>query len=264
LASGLDPAQRLAQLGATRADKGGGRTMNNKLYIRLAPLLAVAAFAVMPAATQASCTAPACPHVYKNATLGAEGKKLREIWWGTLKLHNTTFGEIECHTILGTFEENPVGGGAAKGQVQGFYPYECADTTCTTALGGKAIHVVPGKLPWLTEVFENAQKEFREKIGHKGPSKNIRPNELTEPGFVDFTVNCEGVATGEVFGELDALILNNGISVGSSPGELQFESEKANPESSNLETETLLAFEVEGRVKREGYGAEELVEVKNP
>jgi hypothetical protein len=213
---------------------------------------------MMPAAAQAA------PHVYKNGTIGAEGKKVREIWWGTLTYANGTYGSIECHNILAGFQENPTGGGAAKGQVQGFYAYECNDALCTTTLGGKAILVTPGKLPWLTAVIEPKAGLFREKIGHKGPELNKKPTELTEPEFVDFRINCEGVTSSEVFGELDPLILNNGISIGSGPSELQFVPEGVNPESHNLETENVGAIMVEGKVKTEGYGAEELIEVKNP
>jgi hypothetical protein len=231
--------------------------VNRKLSIGLAPLLATAALAVMPAAAQAA------PHVYKNGVIGAEGKKVREILWGTLKLKNATLGEVECHNLLAGFLENPTGGGAAKGQVQGFAPYECASPSCL-ALGGKGIDVKPGKMPWNTEVIEPKAAVFREKIGHKGPTKNIKPNEITEPGFVSFTENCEGVTTGEVFGELSPLILNNGISIGAGPGELQFEPEAVNPESRNLESEVFPKTEAEGKVKVEGYGAEELIEAKNP
>jgi hypothetical protein len=241
--------------------------MNKKLFIRLAPLLAIAAFVVLPGASQAACTAPACPHVYKNGVIGGEGKPLREILWGTLKIRNKTLGEIECHTVWGGFLQNPTGGGAAKGQVQGVYAYECVDETCTKVLGGKAIRVTPGNLPWLREVIEPKPGEFREKIGHKGPTLGKEPNELTEPEFVEFTESCEGITAGRVFGEQDPRILNNGTSIGSGPGELKFEPESSNPESHNLESEVFGTNEIESispGIKVLGYGTEELIEVKNP
>jgi hypothetical protein len=232
--------------------------MSKKFLIGLTPLLATVAFMVIPAASQAE------PHVYKNGLIGAEGKKVREIAWGTLKLNNSTLGEVECHNVFAGYAENPAGGGAAKGQVQGFYPYECVDATCTTVLGGKAIHVTPGKLPWSAVVFENAKKEFRQKTGHKGPTKNVKPNEITEPEFIDFTVNCEGVTTPEFFGEQDPLLQNNAIAIGAGPGEEQLEAESVNPESKDLESELVGTGSTTGKVKVEGYGAEEELEVKNP
>ena len=231
--------------------------MNKKFLIGLAPLLITAVFAVMPAASQA------LPHVYKNGVIGAEGKKVREISWGTLKLKNATLGEVECHNLFAGFAENPVGGGVAIGKVQAFSPYECASPSCL-ALGGKGIDVKAGKMPWLAEVLEPKPGVWRQKTGRKGPTKNVKPNEITEPGFVDFTVNCEGVTTPEFFGENDPLVLNNGISIGAGPGELKLEPEKVNPESHDLESELVGTGETEGNVKVEGYGAEELIEVKNP
>jgi hypothetical protein len=239
--------------------------MNKKTFISVAPLVAIAAFVVMPAASQGACTPPACPHVYLNGAKSPEGtKKARQIAWGTLKLKNKAFGEVECHNVFGGFLTNPAGGGPAKGQIQAFAPYECESSTCI-ALGGKGIKVTPGKLPWAAEVIEPKPGVFREKIGHKGSTAFVKPAE-TEPEFVDFTVNCEGVVIPEFFGELDALILNNGISIGSGPGEWQLEPEAVNPESKDLETEILTANkgEYEGHVKVEGYGAEELISVANP
>ena len=213
-----------------------------KLHIGLAPLLAIAAFAAMPAASQAACTPPACAHVYKNGVISTEGKKLRHISWGTLKLNDKTFGEVECHTLWPGYSENPTGGGATIGKVQAFAPYECASPSCI-ALGGKGIDVKSGQMPWSTEVIENTPGVFRLKIGNKSAEQT------------KFTVNCEGVVTPSYFGEIDALILNNGISIGAAPGELKFEAA--------LES-TTGPGEIEGTFKIEGYGLEELIEVKNP
>jgi hypothetical protein len=233
--------------------------MNKKLYIGLASLLAIAAFVVMPATSEAACAAPACPHIYKNGSIGSEGKKVRYITWGTLKLNNTTLGTVECHTAHEGYLENPVGGVAAKGQVQAFALYECVDETCTKVLGGSAIRPKAENLPWVTEVFENAKREFREKIGSKGKPP--------EEGVVAFNVDCVGVATPLFAGELDPLILNNGTAIGSGPNELKFETEKTNPEAHDLESELGGRGEVESgspSIKFEGYGTEELLEVKNP
>jgi hypothetical protein len=213
--------------------------MNRKLLISAAPLLVIAALAVLPAASQAA------PHVYKNGVISPESKILREIWWGTLKMKNSAIGEIECHNIVAGFEENPVGGAPAIGTVQGFVPYECVSASCT-ALGGKAIEVISGKLPWSIAASEPKPSVFREEIGNG-----------------ELETNCIGVAAPKFSGGMDALIQSNGTSIGSGPDELAIESEKVNPEAHNLKngTETL---ETEGKLKRQGYGTEELIEVKNP
>jgi len=234
--------------------------MSKKLLMGLAPVLAAAAFAAMPAAAQAACTPPACAHVYKNGVISSEGKKLRLIGWGTLKLKNATLGEVECHTVGGGYTENPVGGGIATGKTQAASDYECVSPSCL-ALGGKGIAVTVVKLPWTEELTEPKAGVFRIKVGFKGPEKNKKP---TGEGFIDFKVNCEGVTTPEFFGEQRPLVLNNGIAIGSGPTEGQLEPEKVNPESPDLESELVGTGETEGRVKVEGYAGEELIEVKNP
>jgi hypothetical protein len=232
--------------------------MNRKLFISLAPLFAIAAFAVSPAVSQAACTPPACPHAYENGVKGAEGKKVRGIAWGTLKLKNATLGVVECHNIFAGFLENPVGGGAATGKVQAFYPYECVSASCL-ALGGKGIAVAAGKLPWNGEAIEPTVGEFRQKTGFKSTEKNKPPK---EPGFVEFKVNCEGVTEPIFFGESDPKILNNGLAIGSFPGEEEFTPGAAG--ESPLESEALGNGETEGKVKGFGYSNQSQGEVHNP
>jgi large repetitive protein len=77
-------------------------------------------------------------HVYKNGVIGAEGKPLRTIGWGTLKLTNATLGEVECHDITAGSMENPTGGGSAVGKVQAFYPYECISESCKALAGRRS------------------------------------------------------------------------------------------------------------------------------
>ena len=118
--------------------------MNRKVSIVLAPLIVTAAFAVMPAASQAACTAPACPHMYVNGIIAAEGEHVPNIAWGTVELKNATLGELTCHTVFAGYGENPVGGGANVGRTQGFYPYECSDPVCTST--GGAPELLPENL----------------------------------------------------------------------------------------------------------------------
>jgi hypothetical protein len=235
--------------------------MNKKFLICLAPLLVTAAFVVMPAVSQGfeSCVAPNCPHAYKNGSISAEGAKLRGIAWGTLQLHNEKLGEVECHNVFAGYGENPVGGGAAKGKVQAFFPYECKDATCETSLG--EIKVEAGKMPWQGEAVQQKPGEFWGKTGFKGPTPNVEP---PTPEFVQVHINCTTITQSNFFGENDALTLNNGIAIGSAPAEVQVFQHAENPIASDLETPAIGAGETKKKLKGEGYGGEELLEVKNP
>jgi hypothetical protein len=242
--------------------------MNKKFLIGLAPLLVTAAFVVMPAVSQGAfetCTAPNCPHVYKNGVVGTANVKVRGIAWGNLKLHNEKLNDVECHNIFGGFAVNPAGGGAATGEAQAFYPYECNDKTCTEKLG--TIIVQPGKLPWKGEAEQSKPNEFWGKSGFKGPTPKEEP---TEPGYVHFFVNCTAITEAFFFGENDAFTQNNGVAVGSAPGEIQLFHEGFGPAGGcttcvvNLETKLIGPGETEGKLKGQGYGGQELLEVHNP
>jgi hypothetical protein len=221
--------------------------MTRGLSLGLAPLLAIAALAVIPAATQAACTAPACPHVYRNGVIFAEGKKLRVIGWGTLTLTNPTLGEVECHNVGAGYVENPIGGGTAGGKSQAEVDYECESKSCK-AFGGN-VESTPENLPWIEELIEPEPGVFRIKIGKKGK----------EPGSILVRSKCLGLFNEQFFGELAPKILNNGISIGALPGEAEFDAGAGVLESTFFGT-----GKTTGRPKGEGYGAQELIEVKNP
>jgi hypothetical protein len=237
--------------------------MPKNVFRALAPLLVIAAFAVIPAASQGACVAPACPHLYKNGVIFPQVVKARQIWWGTPKL-TAEKGAGECRTAWVVAEENPVGGGAAKGKVLAVSPFECTSAQCTGA-GGTAYFQTTAKLPWVTEAIENTPGVFREKVGHKGPVENKKPAE-TEPEFMDFTAHCVNVVPPEVefFGEQDLLIRDNGVSVGAAPSQIEFQPEKVNPESHNIESELVGKSEMESTLKLMGYAGQELIEVHNP
>ena len=207
--------------------------MNRKRLITLAPLLAIAAFAVMPGPAQA------VPHVYKNGVPGAEGKIVREVGWGTLTTLNEKLGSVECHAIRAGFDENPTGGGAAKGKVQAFTPYECNDPTCATSLG--EIKVTAGKLPWQTEASVPKAGEFGEKSNS-----------------VAITEDCTTIMEATFAGEVDPHIVA-GISIGSAPSSLISEKEVLKNELKPEET-----LELKARAAIQGFAAEELLEIKDP
>jgi hypothetical protein len=218
--------------------------MNKRLQITLAPLLAVAAFAVMPAVSQA------VPHVYKDGTIGKEGSKVRYIEWGTLLDTNGSnfVSEWICHTVVAGVLQNPTGGGAAVGKVQAFFPYECQSASCLT-LGGKELTGTADKLPWKTEVTEPDQGVFRQRTGEKGNN--------TES--IHLLMNCEGVEEWEEFGGWSPKFLNNGQAIGLLPAELEFDAG-----AGELESVAIGGVATHGTVKVQGYGQQELLEIKNP
>jgi IPT/TIG domain len=187
-------------------------------------------------------------HIYKNGVKGAEGKKVRTIGWGTLKFTNAAFGEVECHTVSAGYLEDPPAG-SAVGQVQGFYAYECVSESCKV-LGGSSIALTAEQLPWSTEATEAEGGGFRLRTG----------NRVKAAGAALVRVNCGGVKSTQFFAEDAPRVLNNGISIGSGPNEVEFDQ----PGSGELESEALGGLKFAGKVKTEGYGAEELIEVKNP
>jgi hypothetical protein len=191
----------------------------------------------------------ATPHVYKNGVIASEGKRVGMIGWGTLKLTSATLGEVECQNITAGNLENPVGGGSAVGKVQAFVPYECVSESCKTS-GGSAIEVTAEKVPWSTEVTEVEGGAFRIRTG----------NRIKAPAAAFLRVNCVGVKNTQFFAEDAPKVLNDGFAIGTSPDEEEFDQ----PGSGELESEALGGLKLSGRVKFEGYGTEELIEVKNP
>ena len=116
--------------------------MSKKIVVSLLPLLATAAFAVMPAAAGA-----APHHWYKNNVLLPERERVPVLSWGTLALQSAA-GKVECRNVIGGYDENPAGGGAGVGAVQAFVPYECEDS-CPAVFT-----VTPERLPWSRELID--------------------------------------------------------------------------------------------------------------
>jgi hypothetical protein len=118
-------------------------------------------------------------------------------------------------------------------------------------LGGTGIEVTPEKLPWAGEATEPEAGVFRIRTGNKTKTANA--------GFV--RVNCVGAKNVQFLGESAPKALNNGVAVGALPDEDEFDQ----PGSGELESETGLGgVKMAGKLKTEGFGEEELVELKNP
>jgi hypothetical protein len=147
------------------------------------------------------------------------------------------------------FLENPTGGGAPIGKIQGFAPYECVSESCK-ALGGTAIEVSAEMLPWSLAVAEPQPSVFRMTSG----------NGSKAAGAVFVTVKCVGVKSIQFFGEYAPKVLGNGRSIGASPTEEEFDQ----PGSGELMSEGFGGLKFAGNTKIEGYAAQELLVVENP
>jgi len=112
--------------------------MSKKLLMGLAPLVAMMAFAVMPAVSQAT------DHYFKNsggtfsnASKLAAGVKVPVVAWGNLELTAVGVPTTECQNAVGGFVRNPKGGagegpngGPGEGVTESFNAYNCKNSTC--------------------------------------------------------------------------------------------------------------------------------------
>ena len=133
--------------------------MSKKLLTGLAPLVAIAAFVVMPAVAQAE------PHFYKNNSLAAASEKIPVFSWGklTLEPEPQIAASTTCENIAGGYVENPSGGGAGIGATLRFATYNCTNAECPAGeieIAGKKFEKefevvsVPQKFPWPSVLTE--------------------------------------------------------------------------------------------------------------
>jgi hypothetical protein len=240
--------------------------MFKKLFIGLAPLLAVAAFAVMPVAAQAT------GHYYSNGLKIAEGSKKTVIAWGTITLAGVKGGtlpnHITCHNAAGGSIENPVGGGAGVGATEVFVAYECEqENICPAGTVGRAT---------AERIVNNGLGAGKEAGWPNVLSEPEAEKWRTESSRVKVDIGCflltepETRAAGEHFVELGgygtetAGLLQKpethkgtnaahpgGVVFGSGSGELQGEA-----------AGEALTGKTEGEVKTLGYLNQELINVK--
>jgi len=218
-----------------------------KRFLGFVPLLAIIVFVMAPAAAQAE------PHQYKNGTITEPGEKVPQIAWGTLQLENANIGLIECRNIFGGYGENPVGGGAAQGELEGYSAYNCVSLSCEAA--GKAVEVFPLGLDnpkegnWEIHTVESPVGTFKLKVGNK-----LAAN----PKQIKFKVVCAGLINTEFHGELFPNT-KNGTSIGAAPSKVEFLGATSGELESAAGTGT-----VKGKLKQMGYEGQDLLTIKNP
>jgi hypothetical protein len=195
--------------------------MFKKPLIGLAPLLAIAALAVMPVAAQA-----VTQHWYQNQVLATAGEEIPVVMYGNeVNLAQAgsagLFAEVNCRTVGGGTIANPVGGAAGVGGMNAAAFYECKGEKCEVELmrllgvQGRAwvqAENMPATInggesarerrfvPWFMQLEESTVggvSSIREKIGEpfvtfKTPSP---------PGMIRVADECEVVSTGQVIEE---------------------------------------------------------------
>jgi hypothetical protein len=125
--------------------------MNRKLLVGLAPLSAIAAFAVMAAAAQA------VPHWYLNTNILVKQKTVRTS--GALSFSNIIPGTpivVTCKVRDVEILENPASGGPGVDKMKSFKLSGCGPNPCPVSSAGTqgALKVTALKLPWATKLVE--------------------------------------------------------------------------------------------------------------
>jgi hypothetical protein len=236
--------------------------MSKKLLIGLAPLFAIAAFAVMPVAAQAI-----TPHWYKNNVLIPASKPLPVIGWGQAENLSqvSNIGEINCQTVGAGTVENPPEKAAGVGKTLLASFYNCKAPQCEEAVlketGGALTGegtAVAKNLPWNNKLFE-------------GGTPNAVRLKTGEP-FVAFGKPT----TGEIAAVVDCNIpaLKETVKEALFEGELEPESingtsatkpsttKYAGASTGHLESEVGGPGINTGSIKSEGYNAQEVITVK--
>jgi len=128
--------------------------MKRKFLIRLAPLLLIAAFAVVPAAAQGA-------KYFKSGTEIGAGEKVPVLSWGTLSLKpNPEVAPVTtCENVVGGFVTN--GAETGEGATANFATYNCVNAACPPGkvkIGEgefeKEFSVVGTKFPWPSTLIE--------------------------------------------------------------------------------------------------------------
>jgi len=170
----------------------------NKKLISLAPLLAIMAFAMVPAAAQAA--GNGSPTAWKlGGKKSAVGTAVPVIAWGTLELVSAA-GTIKCKNAAYSLNTNTAGG-EARSEVVMFSTFECKASggECTAPAEERATafnltpDAVPNKGVWSSENVEEGPAEAEE---------TYRAFDLSEAPNEPIKVNIECYAAGEKVGSL--------------------------------------------------------------
>jgi hypothetical protein len=222
--------------------------MSRKLYAAFVPLLAVIAFAVLPATSQAAfhwykcehfaaathnrldnqCTEATAAGHFELKQLPFTSAKTQVITYGTLTLKSSitvTCKVIDAGNIWNTTLAEP-----GKDNVEVFVNYECTSPACTSG-----VTITSSGLPWPTELAA-------------GPTDKIKG--------VEVTVDCVGVATLVFTGELAPKFVNT--TSAATPSFLEFTAATGTLKSGTLTGEVI------GNDRIHGFENVEGIMVANP
>jgi hypothetical protein len=146
--------------------------MSKKLCISLAPLVAIAAFVVMPVAAQA-----ASPHFYRGGISLKAGQVVPTLAWGTLTLTPLAPSKqlpTSCENAAGANAENPGGpaGAPGRGKTFQFTSWNCTNAACPPS----EIEFPPGSSKKISKEFivfpgtSVLTKEVKTEGGYAGES----------------------------------------------------------------------------------------------
>jgi hypothetical protein len=180
----------------------------HRRFLGLAPLLAVVALVVGPAAAQAT-----VPHWYLGSTPLKPGKKMSVKTEGKL-LFSIPGSTIQVSCAVKDVETllNPVGGGAGTDLMKAFNLSACGPNPCPVLSSGKqgALKVNALKLPWASRLVEippiadeisGIELEFScKKVPFITVSGTLFP--WVNPGFLEFTT-ATGTLSGMVVTGID-------------------------------------------------------------
>jgi hypothetical protein len=227
---------------------GGDIYMNKKFLMGLAPLLAIVAFAVAPAVSQA-----AEPCYTKSSPLCSSVKETPiEVYaWGTLTLKTVVggTGEVTCHNAAaGTIKNPAVGKG--EGETVEFATYDCAASTCPAFTKVEA-----ESLPWPSLLEEKAPPKIRAKTsGVKVSIACFASKAASE--FKEEQAGTKALGSAQFVGSNEPELINKN-SASPQASLIEFD-----PESGMLEAEgsggTVLG-KTEGKLQNLGYAHQEII-----
>lgn len=234
--------------------------MSKKLYIGLAPLIVIAAFAMTPVAAQAL-----TPHWFVDGSPLTQGEPVKTLSWGELTLESEPAGiaaPITCDNVVGGTVENPVGATKPAGvaTTAEFVPYNCRQAECPLFF---TIVSPPQFLPWPGTIIGTGPFKLNStgvvvelactaKPSTRGAAPNPGQNEL-QP--VATPTICETNAT-----HLQDPQLENGTNKGPGQSKAIFNQ----PAGSGLSCAGgVVTGKISESLKTMGYLGSELITVKN-